>query len=228
MLVQILVAILIVAVAVMVATDLVRTKTEDPSGQSDGSGYEVHPRSIGGTRGDRTGASYGTAIPAAIPAAGHDVGHDAGVGRRPGRVDPSAADFQPPRASSPVGQSPSTERDGVPRAQGNRYVRSRLQLMVVIPVAAVTVIALCVVGLVYFLSGARIYAPDGSVRAILWSVAIIVVMITVLVLAVWATIGTARSVLQPLYRLRSRAMALADGRPSDAVPADVGFPGRDR
>ena len=220
MLVQILVAILIVAVAVMVATDFVRTKSEDPSGQSDGSGYEVHPRSIGGTRGDRTGASYGTAIPAAIPAAGHDVGHDAGVGRRPGRVDPSAADFQPPRASSPVGQSPSTERDGVPRAQGNRYVRSRLQLMVVIPVAAVTVIALCVVGLVYFLSGARIYAPDGSVRAILWSVAIIVVMITVLVLAVWATIGTARSVLQPLYRLRSRAVALADGRPSDAVPAD--------
>ena len=98
--------------------------------------------------------------------------------------------------------------------------------MVVIPVAAVTVIALCVVGLAYFLSGARIYAPDGSVRvsAILWAVAIIIVMITVLVLAAWATIGTARSVLQPLYRLRSRAMALADGRPSDAVPADVASP----
>ena len=125
-----------------------------------------------------------------------------------------------------MGQSPSTERDGAPRAQGNRLVRSRLQLMVVIPVAAVTVIALCAVGLAYFLSGARIYASNGSARisAILWAVAIIVVMITVLVLAVWATIGTARSVLQPLYRLRSRAMALADGRPSDAVPADVASP----
>ena len=58
----------------------------------------------------------------------------------------------------------------------------------------------------------------------LWAVAIVIVMIIVLVLAVWATIGTARSVLQPLYRLRSRAMALADGRPSDAAPADVASP----
>ena len=66
-------------------------------------------------------------------------------------------------------------------------------------------------------------APSGS-GAILWAVAIIIVMITVLVLAAWATIGTARSVLQPLYRLRSRAMALAGGRPSDAAPADVASP----
>ena len=38
MLAQILVAILTVAVAVMVGVDLVRTETEDPSGQPDGSG----------------------------------------------------------------------------------------------------------------------------------------------------------------------------------------------
>ena len=141
-------------------------------------------------------------------------------------MDPAAADLQPARTGSPRGQSSSTERDGVHPAHGSRHVRSRLQLMVVIPAAAVTVIALCVVGLAYFLSGARIYAPDGSVRvgAILWAVAIVIVMITVLVLAVWATIGTARSVLQPLYRLRSRAMAPADGRPSDAAPADLASP----
>ena len=66
-------------------------------------------------------------------------------------------------------------------------------------------------------------APSES-GAILWAVAIVIVMITVLVLAAWATIGTARSVLQPLYRLRSRAMALASGRPSDAAPADVASP----
>ena len=57
MLAQILVAILIVAVAVMVGADLVRTKTEDPLGQPDGAGYEIHPRTVGGARGDRTGAS---------------------------------------------------------------------------------------------------------------------------------------------------------------------------
>ena len=58
MLAQIFVAILIVAVAVMVGVDLVRTGSEDPSGQPDGWGYEVRPRTIGGTRGDRTGVSF--------------------------------------------------------------------------------------------------------------------------------------------------------------------------
>jgi signal transduction histidine kinase len=218
MLAQILVAILILAVAVMVAADLVKTKTEDPSGQPDGLGYELRPATIGGTRGDLAGASSGTGIPASGP--------DAGLGRRPDRADPFPAEFQPSRATAPAGPSASAEPDGVARAQGNRHVRSRLQLMVVIPVTAVIVVALCIVGLVYFLSDARIYAPDGSVRvgAILWAVAIVIVMITVVVLAAWATIGTARSVLQPLYRLRSQAVALADGRPSDAGPADVASP----
>ena len=217
MLAQILVAILIVAVAVMVGADLVKTKTDEPTGQPDGLGHEVRPTSIG-THGDRAGASFGTGILAS--------GQDAGPGRRPDRADPFPAEFQPPRATSPAGPSASAEPDGVPRAQGNRHVRSRLQLLVGIPVAAVIVVALCIVGLVYFLSDARIYAPDGSVRvgAILWAVAIVIVMITVVVLAAWATIGTARSVLQPLYRLRSRAMALADGRPADAAPADVASP----
>jgi signal transduction histidine kinase len=98
--------------------------------------------------------------------------------------------------------------------------------MVVIPVAAVAVIALCIVGVTYFLSDAQVHAPDGSVRvgSILWAVVIVIVMITVLVLAARATIGTARSVLQPLYRLRSWAMAQADGRPSDAAPAEVASP----
>jgi len=222
MLAQIFVTIMIVAVAVTVGVDLVRTGNEDPSRQHDGWGDEIRPRTVGGTRGDRTGVSFREPFGTGIPAAGQDVG----LGQHPGYVDPSAADFQPARTGSPRGQSSSTERDGVHPAHGSRHVRSRLQLMVVITAAAVTVIALCVVGLAYFLSGARIYAPDGSVRvgSALWAVAIVIVMITVLVLAVWATVGTARSVLQPLHRLRSRAMALADGRPSDAAPADVASP----
>jgi len=206
MLTQILVTILIVAVAVMVGADLVRTKSEDPSGQHDGSGYETRPSAVGANRGDRTGASFREHFGTGIPAAGHDVG----PGRRPGHMDPSTAGFQPSRTGSPMGQSSSTERDGVPRASGSRHVRSRLQLMVAIPVAALTVIALCVVGLAYFLSGAQIHAPDGSVRvgSILWAAAIVIVMITVLVLAVWATIGTAISVRRGARR--------------------CGFPGRDR
>ena len=170
----------------------------------------------GDAGGDRTGASFLEPFGTGIAAAGHDVG----VGWHAGRTDPSAADYQPSRTGSPPGQSSSTRRNGVPGVHSNRHVRSRLQLMVVIPVAAVTVIALCVVGMADFLSGTQIYAPDGSVRvgAVMWAVAIGVVMIIVLVLAVRATIGTARSVLQPLYRLRSRALALADGRPSERRP----------
>src|SRR5690348_5583936 len=122
MLAQILVAILIVAVAVMVAVDLVRTKNDDPTGQHDGSGYEVRPRAVGG----HPGASFGTGIPAA--------GNDAGLGARPGVVDPPAVPYQP-RVASPVAQASSAERATVPPAQGNRHVRSRLRTMVVIPVA---------------------------------------------------------------------------------------------
>ena len=44
-----------------------------------------------------------------------------------------------------------------------------------------------------------------------------VVMIIVLVLAVWLTIGTARSVLQPLYRLRTRALDAVGVRRTDAA-----------
>ena len=42
-------------------------------------------------------------------------------------------------------------------------------------------------------------------------------MIVVLVLAAWFTIVTARSVLQPLYRLRARALEAAGGRRPDAA-----------
>ena len=222
MLGQIFVAIMTITVAVMVGVDVVRTGSEDPSGQHDGWGNEIRPNAVGGTRGDRTGVSFQEPFGTGIPAAGRDVG----LGQHPGHMDPAAVDLQPARTGPPMGQGSSAERDGVPHGHGSRHVGSRLRLMVVLPVAAVTVIALCIVGLAYFLSDARIYAPDGSVRvgSILWAVAIVIVMITVLVLAAWATIGTARSVLQPLYRLRSRAMALAAGRPSDAAPADVASP----
>jgi signal transduction histidine kinase len=222
MLAQILVAILTVAVVVTVGVDLLRSGNEELSGQHDGWGDEIQARTVGGTRGDRTGVSFQEPFGTGIPAAGRSVG----LGQHPGRTDPAAVDLQPARTGSLRGQGSSAERDEVPHGHGSRHVRSRLQLMVLIPAAAVTVIALCIVGLVYFMSGARIYAPDGAVRvgAVLWTVVIIVVMITVLVLAVWATISTGRSVLQPLYRLRSRAIALAEGRPSDAAPADVASP----
>jgi len=214
---QILVAILIVAVAVLVATDLARTRHEP-----EGSGYEARPRTIGDTHGDRTGAYFREPFGTGVPSAGHDVG----PGRRPERVDPSAADFQPSRSGSPTGQNSSATRDRVSHEQGRRHVRSRLQLLVIIPVVAVAIIASCVVGLASSLSGTRINSPSSSVRdqAIVWAVVFGLVMIVVVVVAARATIGIARSVLQPLYRTRGRALALAAGRPSEAAPADTASP----
>ena len=218
MLAQIFLAILVVAVAVMVAVDLARTRSEDPSGHPDESGYEIRPAVIADTSGDRAGASFREPFGAGVPAAGHDVG----PGGRPGRVDPSIADLQPPRTGSPMGQSSSHTRDSVPPGQSRRHVRSRLQLLVIIPAVAVAVVAACIVGLVDALSSTRTNPP--SDLAVAWAVVLGVVIVVVLVLAARTTIGTCQSVLQPLYRLQGRALALANGGPSDTVPADVASP----
>ncbi len=209
MLTQILVAILIVAVALLVATDLARTKNEP-----DAPGYEVRPRTINDTHGDRTGAYFREPFRTGVPAAGHD----ASLGRHPEQMDPPAADFQPARSGSPMGQNSTAPRDKVSAEQGRRHLRSRLQMLVLIPVAAVAIIASCVVGMAYALSS------SGRGQAIVWAIVLGVVIIVVAVLAARATIGTARSVLQPLYRIRGRALALAAGRPSDAAPADMASP----
>ena len=84
MLTQILVAILTVTVVVMVGVDLVRTGNEDPSGQHDGWGDEIQPRTVGGTRGDRTGVSHQEPFGTGIPAGGRN----ASLGQHPGRIDP--------------------------------------------------------------------------------------------------------------------------------------------
>ena len=218
MLAQILVVILSVTVAAVVVVDFARTDSEDLLGHPDGSGYEIRPMVIGGTRGDHTGALFGEPFGADTPAAEHDVG----LGQRPGRMDPSTADFQPSHAGSPMGQGPSATPDRVSRERSKRHVRSRLQLLVIIPAVAVAVVAACVVGLVGALSSTRTNSPSN--QAVAWAVVLGVVTIVVLVLAARATIGTARSVLQPLYRLRGRALGLADGGASDEVPADLASP----
>ncbi len=222
MVTQVLVAVLVVSVAVMVARDLAKIKTEGPLGQPDGSGYELQPRIAGDRRGDRTGTSqqdrYGAG---ASPA-----GYDSDPSRRPGPMDPSPANVQPSRPDVPTGPSPSTGRDGVPGEQGSRHVRTRLGWLVAIPAAAAAAIAACIVGLAYALNRTRINSSNSSVRdeAIVGAAALGIVMIVVLVLAARATIAVARSVLRPLYAARARALALADGRPVSVAPAEVASP----
>jgi signal transduction histidine kinase len=214
-----LVPVLIIVVTFLVARDFARTKREDSLGHTDELGYEIRPFTSGDTRGGRIGESFRESFRTTEPTAGYDVGE------RSERAGPPA-EFQPSRTGSPAGQSSPSGPGRVRIARGKRHVRSRLQLLVIVTTGAVTVVALCVAGLADILGGTRISSSSSSVRdeAFLWSVALGVVIIVALALTARATIAIANSVLQPLHRLRARALALADGRSPDPAPEDVASP----
>ena len=92
------------------------------------------------------------------------------------------------------------------------HVRSRLLLLVVIPLAAAAVIALCVAYIINALHGPQANSNGSVMSALAAGVVIIVVA-----LASLFTIAVARSVLQPLYRLRLGAQELTGSRLADAV-----------
>jgi signal transduction histidine kinase len=92
------------------------------------------------------------------------------------------------------------------------HVRSRLLLLVVIPLAAAAVIALCVAYIIDTLHKTQANS-NGSVMAALAAGVVIIVV----ALASLFTIAVARSVLQPLYRLRLGALELTGARLADAV-----------
>ena len=213
MLTEILVGVLVVAVAFLVVTDSAKTKIDSTHGHADGLAHDARPRIAGDTRGGRTGAFFTEPTGTGIPAAGHDVG----PARRPGGMSPPVGGYQHARAGAPA--APSAAPDGARRELRTRHVRSRLVRLAAVPAVAVAVIALCVGGLTYALQGARLHSPSGSTRygTILLALAIAVVMIVVLVLAAWLTIATARSVLQPLYGLRAKALEAVSGRGTDAA-----------
>ena len=203
MLAEILLGALVLTVAFLVAVDFSRTKGEAPHGHADGSPPDVRPGMTRDTRGRRAEALLQE------PADTHDVGPT----RRPESVSPPVGGYQHSRSGASA--APSVP----PHELKRRHVRSRLLLLVITPAVAVAVIAFCVVGLTGILQGTRIHSLSSSTRdgAILSALAIGVVMIVVLVLAAWFTIVTARSVLQPLYRLRARALEAAGGRRPDAA-----------
>jgi signal transduction histidine kinase len=142
--------------------------------------------------------------------------------RIPGAAAGRAGTFHRDSAGTPVpaagyGAGPARHPEGL--APKKSYLRSRLLLLVIIPAVAVTVIAFCVGGLIYVLQGARINSPSSSARdgAMLSALLIGVVMIIALLLAAWLTFATVRSVLQPLYRLRVKALEAAGGLQPDAA-----------
>lgn len=230
MLVEIFLTVLVLTVALLVTGDVLRTKSESSHGHADGPAHDARPKIIGAPRGGRAETlarePAGTGIPAA---------HDADPTRRPENISPSAGDHQHSRTGSAVHKKSS-------HALKNWQVRSRLLLLVIIPTVATAAVAFCVVRIADALQGAQINSPSSSVRdrAILWALVAGIAIVIVLALALWSTIFTARSVLQPLRRLRVKALEMAgaglpnggrrtnesngEGLPSEAEPVDGNSP----
>lgn len=202
MLAEIFLGALILTVAVLVAVDVGRTKSEGPHGHADGAAHDSRPQMAGATRGRRTEAFAREPARVAIPAAG-----PAGDTARPADSGLSAA-----------GRHPSAHGEAR-RVLTSWHVRSRLLLLAGITATAVAAIASCVVGMVSIMQGTPIHSASGSVRdrAVASALVLGVVVIIVLALGSWLAIGAARSILQPLYRVRAGAVEMAEGRLPDEV-----------
>ena len=201
MLEQIFFVVIVLAVGSLMAVDVARTRHEGSHGHAEGQVSEaMRPLAAAGlgSREAFSRAHTGTAMPVAA--------HDPGPARRPAGARPSAG--ADPRSHASAAAAPTRSR----RRLRDWHVRSRLLLLVVIPLAAAAVIALCVAYIINALHGPQANSNGSVMSALAAGVVIIVVA-----LASLFTIAVARSVLQPLYRLRLGAQELTGSRLADAV-----------
>jgi len=208
MLEQIFFVVVVLAVGSLMVVDVVRTRHEGFHGLAEGQAPDAaaarRPLAAAGlgSREAFSRANSGTAMPVAA--------HDPGLARHPGGASPSAG---PPASLDPrsrVGAAAVPARSR--RRLRDWHVRSRLLLLVLIPLAAAAVIGLCVAYIIDTLDKTQA-SSNGSVMAALAAGVVIIVV----ALASLFTIAVARSVLQPLYRLRLGALELTGARLADAV-----------
>lgn len=206
MLEQIFFVVIVLAVSSLMVVDVVRTRHEGFHGLAEGQAPDAARRPLAGaglgSREAFSRAQSGTAMPVAA--------HDPGPARHPAGASPSAGPSAGADPRSHVGAAavPVQSR----RRLRDWHVRSRLLLLVLIPLAAAAVIALCVAYIIDTLHKTQVNS-NGSVMAALAAGVVIIVV----ALASLFTIAVARSVLQPLYRLRLGALELTGARLADAV-----------
>ena len=206
MLEQIFFVVVVLAVGSLMAVDVARTRHEGFHGLAEGQAPDAARRPVAaaglGSREAFSRAHSGTAMPVAA--------HDPGLARHPAGASPSAG---PPAGADPRSHAGAA---AVPVQSRRRlrdwHVRSRLLLLVLIPLAAAAVIGLCVAYIIDALHKTQANS-NGSVMAALAAGVVIIVV----ALAALFTIVVARSVLQPLYRLRLGALELTGARLADAV-----------
>jgi len=205
MLEQIFFVVIVLAVGSLMAVDVARTRHEGAHGLAEGQAPDTRRPLAAAGLGSREAFSRthaGTAMPVAA--------HDPGLARHPAGASPSAGPSAgaDPRSHAGAAAVPIQSR----RRLRDWHVRSRLLLLVVIPLAAAAVIALCVAYIIDTLHKTQANS-NGSVMAALAAGVVIIVV----ALASLFTIAVARSVLQPLYRLRLGALELTGARLTDAV-----------
>ncbi|HEX2822651.1 MAG TPA: HAMP domain-containing protein [Streptosporangiaceae bacterium] len=207
MLSEILVAVLVVAVALLVAGDLSRTEADSSHGFADERANDASPGMTGDARGGSSEGFFRESAGTAVPAA-----HEVGSARRPVGSQ-SAGGHQHARSGR------LAARNGSGHELKNWRVRSRLLLLVIIPAVAAAVAAVCVVRLAHELQSAPIHSPGSPARdrAIVSAIVFGVVAVIVVVLALWLTVVVARSVLKPVHKLRAGALEVAQGRLPDAI-----------
>ena len=200
MLQEILFVVIVLVVAALMIVDVARTRNEGFHGHGEGHAFDAR-RPVAaaglGSRESFSRAHAGPAMPIAV--------HDAGPARPPAGASPSAG-------ASPRSRDAAAVPRGSRRRLRDRPVRSRLLLLVIIPLAAAAVIAVCVSYIIDVLHGPQISSNASVLSALAAGIVIIVAA-----LASLFTIAVARSVLQPLYRLRMGALELTGARLTDAV-----------
>jgi signal transduction histidine kinase len=204
MLVEIILVIVVLAVAILIAVDVSRTPGEHDE-HADGELYEAEQESIPDARGagavrEPAGAGMAAASQDAGPSRPRSDGADQSADGRK-RTAPSAA------------ASRKTSR----RALKNWRVRSRLVLLVIIP--TVTAVVFGGIQIASSLRSASIHSPNSSIRdsAITSVVFDGVVVVLVLALALTFTVIVGRSMVQPLRTLRAGALEVAEVRLPEAV-----------
>ncbi len=200
MLLEIFLAVLVLAVAVLMAVDVARAPAESPLRRADRQMLDAEQAITAVSPGTGAAASLREPAGPVLSAAPRDAG--------PARRGESLSAVG--RPSSSAGSSAVRQRSS--RELKNWRVRSRLLLLAGIPAVAVAVAAFCVVRLVDAADSASIHSPVGSVRdgAIASAIGFGAAMVIVVALAAWCAIVAARSVLRPLGRLRSGALELPD------------------
>src|SRR5271154_7039865 len=204
MLAGILFLALVLVVAVLITVDVLKTPVESLPEQADRSAHETHQATIRARRAPGSRALPPEPAGSSITA----YTHDADRGRGLDGISSSASGHRRPGTWS------AAQHRGLRGAPKNWPVRSRLSLLVIISVAAATVVTLSVARIADSLQSVSMHSHVSSVHdgAVVSAFVAGLILIVVLALAVWLLIIVARSVLQPLHRLQAGALEVADER----------------